>query len=234
MKKKITSLFEKIDNKKWDFWKEYNKIKSKLDLKKNKLKKEYLDLLNRYNKKKENFLNEYSKFKEKYEFKLEWRKIIWNKNRLIELKKNKKSAWDSLFSATIREILSIPFIWMMLIPAFILDICLFIYQNTAIRLYKIPLAKRSDYIVFDRWQLAYLNWIQKINCIYCSYFNWLMQYAVEVAWRTEKYWCPIKHIAKKRWTHNWEKYFAEYWDPEEFKKVFWSINEYSKKEENIN
>jgi hypothetical protein len=59
----------------------------------------------------------------------------------------------------------------MLIPAFILDISLFIYQNTAIRLYKIPLAKRSDYIVFDRKQLAYLNLIQKANCIYCSYFN---------------------------------------------------------------
>jgi hypothetical protein len=135
---------------------------------------------------------------------------------------------DSLFSATVREIISFPFIWMMLIPAFFLDLCLLIYQNTAIRLYKIPLAKRSDYIVFDRAQLAYLNWIQKINCIYCSYFNWLMQYAVEVAWRTEKYWCPIKHATKKHWTHNWEKYFADYWDPKEFKKVFTSIDEYKK------
>jgi hypothetical protein len=69
----------------------------------------------------------------------------------------------------------------MLIPAIFLDICMFIYQNTAMRLYKIPLAKRSDYIVFDRKQLAYLNWIQKLDCIYCSYFNGLMQYSVEVA-----------------------------------------------------
>jgi len=60
---------------------------------------------------------------------------------------------------------------MMIIPAVILDFSLFIYQNTAVRLYKIPLAKRSDYIVFDRKELAYLNWIQKINCIYCSYVN---------------------------------------------------------------
>lgn len=108
----------------------------------------------------------------------------------------------------------------MLIPAFFLDICLFIYQQTAIRLYKIPLAKRGDYIVFDRGQLAYLNWIQKIDCIYCSYFNWLMQYSVEVAWRTEKYWCPIKHATKKAWSHNWEKDFAEYWDSKDFQKKF--------------
>jgi hypothetical protein len=69
----------------------------------------------------------------------------------------------------------------MLIPAFFLDICIFVYQNTAMRLYKIPLVKRNDYIVFDRGQLAYLNLIQKIDCIYCSYFNGLMQYSVEIA-----------------------------------------------------
>jgi hypothetical protein len=117
---------------------------------------------------------------------------------------------------------------MMLIPAIFLDIWLFIYQQTAIRLYKIPLVKRSDYIVFDRWQLAYLNWIQKIDCIYCSYFNGVMQYSVEVAWRTEKYWCPIKHANKKAWEHAWEEHFADYWDPKWFKKAFWNIKEFEK------
>ena len=112
------------------------------------------------------------------------------------------------------------------ISAFILDIWLIIYQNTAIRLYKIPLTKRSDYIVFDRKELAYLNWIQKLNCIYCSYFNWLMQMSVEVAWRTEKYWCPIKHARKKAWTHDWEEYFADYWDVDWFKETFCRVKEF--------
>jgi uncharacterized membrane protein len=70
--------------------------------------------------------------------------------------------------------------------------------------------------------------IQKANCIYCSYFNWLMQYAVEVAGRTEKYWCPIKHARKKAWEHEWEKFFAEYWDAEWFKKTFCSLKEFEK------
>ena len=187
---------------------------------KKELKEEYKNLKNKYDEKLDKISKEYEELKEKYEFKIEGRKIIWNKERKQELKKYKKSVLDTIFSATIREILSIPFIWMMLIPAFILDLWLFIYQNTAIRLYKIPLAKRSDYIIFDRWQLAYLNWIQKLNCIYCSYFNWLVQYAVEVAGRTERYWCPIKHAAKKEWIHNWDCDFAEYWDSEWFKKVF--------------
>jgi len=228
MNKKINEVLKRFDDKKEEYSKEYEKFKNKFDIKKEELSKEYEEIKKKYEKKKEEFSKDYNAFKEKYEFKIDWKRIIWNKNREKELKKDKKSAWDSLFSATVREIISFPFIWMMLIPAIFLDICLFIYQNTAIRLYKIPLAKRSDYIVFDRAQLAYLNWIQKIDCIYCSYFNWLMQYAVEVAWRTEKYWCPIKHATKKHWTHNREKFFAEYWDSKEFKKVFWSIDEYKK------
>jgi hypothetical protein len=72
--------------------------------------------------------------------------------------------------------------------------------------------------------------IQKIDCIYCSYFNGLMQYSVEIAWRTEKYWCPIKHANKKLWEHSWEQYFADYWDPKGFKKTFWNIEEFEKLE----
>ncbi len=189
---------------------------------KSKINKILTDIKN----KKEELIKEYSNLKEKYWFKIIGKRIIWNKEKKEELKRKKKSIWDTFFWAEFREFLSIPFIWAMLIPAFILDIFLFFYQNTAIRLYKIPLAKRSDYIVFDRKELAYLNWMQKINCIYCSYFNWLVQYATEIAWRTEKYWCPIKHARKKSWTHDWEEYFADYWDPEWFKQTFCSIKEF--------
>lgn len=228
MNNKITKVLEKLENKKENFSKEYDRIHFKFEKKKLELTNEYDEIKRKYESKKEKFTKDYNQFKEKYEFKIEWRKIIWNKNRVKELKKDKQSILDSFFSVTVRELLSFPFIWMMLIPAFILDIGLFIYQQTALRLYRVPLVKRSDYIVFDRGQLAYLNWIQKIDCIYCSYFNWIMQFAVEVAWRTEKYWCPIKHATKKAGSHDWEKYFAEYWDSKEFKKVFGSIEEYKK------
>ena len=178
--------------------------------------------------KKQELIWEYEKIKEKYGFKIEWRKIIWNKESEKSLKKYKKSIFDTIFSATIREIISIPFIWIMLIPGIFLDIWLIIYQYTALKLYKIPLVKRSDYVVFDRKQLAYLNWIQKLNCIYCSYFNWVMQLAVEVAGRTEKYWCPIKHARKKSWTHDWEEHFADYGDAEGFKETFCNVDAFEK------
>jgi hypothetical protein len=119
-----------------------------------------------------------------------------------------------------------PFIYGMIFPAFILDICLFIYQQTALRLYGIPLVRRSDYIIYDRKHLSYLNLIQKMNCLYCSYVNGLFQFAVEVAGRTEKYWCPIKAARRKAGMHNWEEYFADYGDPEGFKKMFNSNKEF--------
>ncbi len=177
------------------------------------------------NKKKELIL-EYSKLKDKYWFSFKWRKIIFNKDIKEKNKKFKISVIESIFSTKVREFLSIPFIYSMIIPAVILDIFLFIYQQTAIRLYWIPLVKRSDYISFDRKHLDYLNVVQKINCLYCSYVNWLFLYAVEIAWRTEKYWCPIKHASKMKWEHDWEEYFADYWDPEWFKQCFRSKDAY--------
>jgi hypothetical protein len=99
---------------------------------------------------------------------------------------------------SIRHFFSVPFIYGMIIPGIFLDICLFVYQQTACRLYRIPMVKRSEYIQFDRRHLSYLNLIQKINCLYCSYMNGLFSYAVEVGGRTEKYWCPIKAARRKK------------------------------------
>ena len=170
--------------------------------------------------KKKDLLAEYDKLRKKYNFEyIKW-KIRFTREQNEENKKRKKSIWKTIFSSTIREILSIPFIYGFIVPAVILDISIFIYQNTAIRLYGIPLAKRSDYITFDRRHLSYLNWIEKINCLYCSYVNWLFAYVTEVAWRTEKYWCPIKHAKKMKWWHSMQKYFADYWDADGFRESF--------------
>ena len=171
------------------------------------------------NKRKE-LAEEYERIKKKYNFEyIKW-KITFSKEQKLENKKKKTSFWQTTKSTTFREYLSIPFIYSMMIPAVILDLFLFMYQQTAMRLYRIPLVKRSDYITLERKHLDYLNWVEKLNCIYCSYVNWLFAYAVEIAWRTEKYWCPIKHAKKMTSSHNWEKYFADYGDADWFKEVF--------------
>jgi len=186
-------------------------------------------ILKEIQNKRDELSNEYAALKEKYGFKIEGRKIIFNSDVKIKNKVFKTPIILTLLWARLREILSIPFIYSMVLPTFILDVFLFIYQETAFRLYGIPLVKRRDYILYDRKSLDYLNVLQKFNCIYCSYVNGLFQYAVEIWGRTEKYWCPIKNARKKMWEHAWEQHFADYWDPKEFKKVFHSLKEFEKK-----
>ena len=193
-----------------------------------KMRSEINHILTDIRKKREELFNAYEQLKKEYGFSIEKRRIIFSK-KAKEYNKLFRNSWvDSIFSTQLREFLSIPFIYSVAIPVILMDIVFFIYQQTAFRLYKIPLVKRRDYIVYDRRYLDYLNWIQKFNCIYCSYVNWFLSYAVEIAWRTEKYRCPIKHAHKMKWWHDWQEDFADYGDPETFKKTFCSINEYKR------
>jgi hypothetical protein len=107
-------------------------------------------------------------------------------------------------------LLTSPIIYAMVIPAVILDVFLWIYQNINFRVYKIPLVKRSDYIFYDRQNLEYLHPIDKLGCVYCSYFNGLMAYSSEIASRTELYFCPIKHKKRLAYEHKYYKYFLPY------------------------
>jgi hypothetical protein len=121
---------------------------------------------------------------------------------------------------TLRHILSFPFIWGMLIPLALFDICLEIYHQICFRLYKLPRVKRSNYIKIDRHKLKYLAWYEKINCAYCGYANGLVNYATVIAARTEQYWCGIKH--KK--DHNFippvhHKDFLEYGDERRYNGI---------------
>lgn len=178
------------------------------------------NILKDIKQRKNDLIKEYWNLKDKYGFSFSKGKIIFNSEKRKENKLFRKSLLKSIFWVRIGDLLSVPFIYSMIVPVVIFDIFLFIYQQTAIRLYGIPLVKRSDYITYDRRYLDYLNFFQKFNCLYCSYVNGFLSYAVEVAWRTEKYWCPIKNANRLKWWHDWQEYFADYGDPEGFKEEF--------------
>ena len=117
-----------------------------------------------------------------------------------------------------RMLLSVPIIYGLIVPILILDISLVCYQAVCFRVFGIPRIKRSDYIVIDRHQLAYLNIIEKLNCTYCGYVNGLFAFARELAARTEQYWCPIKHARKVLDTHERYAMFLDYGDAETYRK----------------
>ena len=82
------------------------------------------------------------------------------------------------------------------------------------------MVKRGDYIVIDRHSLQYLNLIERLNCIYCGYFNGLIAYVQEIAARSEQYWCPLKHARKLSMIHSRYHKFIEYGDGEYYLKKY--------------
>jgi len=116
------------------------------------------------------------------------------------------------------NILTAPIIYAGLVVFLALDLFLWIYQVICFPIYGIPQPRRSDYLVFDRADLPYLNAIEKFNCFYCSYVNGLAAYAREIAARTEQYWCPIKHARRIKAAHDRTPRFFEYGDAESFRK----------------
>ncbi len=95
-----------------------------------------------------------------------------------------------------------PIIYSMIVPLLLLDLCVSFYQATCFPIYGISKVRRGDYIVFDRQQLSYLNFIEKFHCTYCAYGNGLIAYVSEIVGRTEEYFCPIKHARKVLGNHS--------------------------------
>ncbi len=109
-----------------------------------------------------------------------------------------------------------PFIYALIIPFVLLDLFVWVYQAVCFPVYKIPKVPRGDHIRIDRQHLAYLNGLQKLNCMYCGYSNGVIAWVREVAGRTEAYWCPIKHAAKVKGMHGHYPGFVDYGDGEGF------------------
>lgn len=129
------------------------------------------------------------------------------------------SKWSSyVYDSGVMIILTIPIIWAALIPALILDVVVFLYQLVCFPVYGIPRVKRREHIVIDRQALRYLNIIEKLNCVYCGYFNGLMSYLREIAARTEQYWCPIRHATPVKSMHSRYRFFFPYGDAEAYRK----------------
>ncbi|WP_294621172.1 hypothetical protein [uncultured Roseovarius sp.] len=115
-------------------------------------------------------------------------------------------------------VLTAPVIYSLIIPFVLLDLFVTLYQRICFPVYGIERVKRADFIRVDRHHLAYLNALQKLNCIYCGYCNGLIGYVQEIAGRTEAYWCPIKHAARVGAHHAYYAQFVDYGDAEGFQE----------------
>ena len=162
---------------------------------------------------------------EKMPFQFEHGKAVFDLDTRRHHKTFMKRYWRFLCDAPLLTTLTAPVIYSLLLPISLLDLFISIFQWTCFRVYGIPAVQRADYVVLDRHRLAYLNVIERINCLYCGYANGVLSYAREVASRTEQYWCPIKHARRVKDCHARQCMFCEFGDAEGFRREYESLRQ---------
>lgn len=109
----------------------------------------------------------------------------------------------------ITTLIAMVVIWFGLIPIAIMDVYINVYQIIYFGIQGIPMVKRSDYLIIDRWKLSKLTGAQKMSCLYCEYANGMAAWFKAVANQTEAYSCAIKHKYPTRGQEH-QHTFAEY------------------------
>jgi hypothetical protein len=77
---------------------------------------------------------------------------LLNEHRLLRI-----SIWRYIMSTRLLVLLSVPLIYACVFPFMLLDAFVWLFQSVCFPIYRIPKARRRNYVVFDRGRLAYLN-----------------------------------------------------------------------------
>ena len=120
--------------------------------------------------------------------------------------------WTYVIRGDIATIVTAPVVYSVVIAFAVLDLWVTLYQAVCFRAWGIRRVRRRRYLVINRHKLGYLNGIEKLNCLYCSYTNGVIAYTREVAARTEQYWCPIRYRTRLRDPHKRYTAFVPYGD----------------------
>ena len=152
---------------------------------------------------------------EQLHYRIEGSRIRFEENlrRIHHELKTGVFAW--LRASELRNVITAPFIYSMIVPFLFLDLFVTAYQAICFPLYRIPKVKRSNYIIIDRHNLGYLNVLEKFNCVFCGYADGLLAYTRQILSRTEMYWCPIKHARKALDPHRRYARFADFGEGED-------------------
>lgn len=125
-------------------------------------------------------------------------------------------------------VLTAPVIYSVIVPLALLDLFVTVYQAICFPVYRIEKVRRAAYISLDRRHLAYLNGLEKLNCMYCGYGNGVLAFASEVAARTEAHWCPIKHADRVEGTHAHYPGFLDFGDADGYQRKKQELHEKTK------
>jgi hypothetical protein len=152
-----------------------------------------------------------------FRYRLERGRVRFEEEVKALQERHRMDLWAYLRDARLGHLLSAPVIYSVLVSLALLDAAITAYQHICFRVYGIPRVQRGEYLVMDRQHLAYLNAIERLNCLYCGYANGLVAYAREITSRTEQYWCPIKHARRTPDPHQRMERFVDYGDAEAYR-----------------
>jgi hypothetical protein len=117
-------------------------------------------------------------------FQIKGKRVEFESSVKAAHRKLKQNFFRWLITNRPQNLITGPIISAMIVPLMMLDLCVSFYQWACFPIYGVKKVKRSDYLVFDRRHLAYLNFIKKFHCTYCEYGDGLMSYMTEILART--------------------------------------------------
>ncbi len=166
---------------------------------------------------------ELQKKQEEFFYQIHKKKVRFQREIRREHRHLMKAIRSYLGDARPLAIITAPVMWSCLLPVLFMDLMITISQAVCFPVYGIPKVRRGDFIVLDRHHLSYLNFIERMNCVFCGYFNGVVAYAREVAARTEQHWCPIKHARRVGDIHSRYKYFFDYGDGKRYRQAIETV-----------
>jgi len=161
---------------------------------------------------------ELNRASERWHYRIRAGRVRFDRDVQIVHQRLKQSIPRFLLESSPLNVLVAPVIYSLIVPVAILDLWVSLYQWICFPAYKMAYVRRSTFIVIDRQHLAYLNAVEKVNCMFCGYANGVFAYAREVGARTEQYWCPIRHAKRLHAPHTHYRQFIDYGDAEGYRR----------------
>ena len=160
-----------------------------------------------------------------FQYHFEKKKAVFEDSVIRQHRAIKTGLLTFLRRSPLATLVVAPAVYGLIVPLVVLDLGVTIFQLICFTAWGMERIRRSDYVIVDRHRLAYLNGIEKLNCIYCGYANGVIAYAREAASRSEQYWCPIKHALRVRTPHPRYRGFVDYGDAQGFRSRLDTLRE---------
>ena len=152
-----------------------------------------------------------------FQYELSRNRVIFEESVIAQHRRLRAGLFRFLRTSPVMAVATAPLVYTLVVPIALLDLGVCLFQLVCFPIWGIAAVRRADFIVIDRRFLAYLNAVQKLNCIYCSYANGVIALVREVASRTEQFWCPIKHASRIKGAHDRYRQFLDYGDADGFR-----------------